>query len=165
NATDGTTRVAVDAIMAASRPHHFLSLRKEGMSAIFTTKGNGDCHVILRGGKQTNYDAESIEQVINSLKDAKLTPRLMVDFSHANSMKQHKKQFDAGRDVCQQIASGSDAIFGIMIESHLVEGRQDVKDIDKLVYGQSITDACLGWDDSEQLIAELSDAVAKRLQG
>ncbi|MDX1519254.1 MAG: 3-deoxy-7-phosphoheptulonate synthase AroG [Gammaproteobacteria bacterium] len=165
NATDGTTRVAVDAIMAASRPHHFLSLRKEGMSAIFETLGNDDCHVILRGGKEPNYDRESIARVIQQLSDAGLTPRLMVDFSHANSMKQHKLQLDAGRDVCGQIAGGSDAIFGVMIESHLVEGRQDVNDKDKLVYGQSITDACIGWEDTEHLIAELSEAVSKRMQG
>ncbi len=164
NATDGTTRVAVDAIMSASRPHNFLSLRKEGTSAIFRTKGNADCHVILRGGKQPNYDADSIGQVITELEKAGLNTRLMVDFSHANSMKQHKKQLDSGADVCQQVATGSESIFGVMIESHLVEGRQDVNDIDKLVYGQSITDACLGWDDTEGLIAELSAASAKRMQ-
>lgn len=164
NATDGTTRVAVDAIMSASRPHNFLSLRKEGTSAIFRTTGNSDCHVILRGGKQPNYDADSIQAVIDELNKNNLTPRLMVDFSHANSMKQHKKQLDSGRDVCQQVANGSDAIFGVMIESHLIEGRQDVKDKDQLVYGQSITDACLGWEDTETLIGELSEAAAKRMQ-
>lgn len=164
NATDGSTRVAVDAIMAASRPHNFLSLRKEGTSAIFTTLGNEDCHVILRGGKEPNYDAKSIAHVIQQLMDADLTPRLMVDFSHANSMKQHKLQLDAGRNVCQQIAGGSDAIFGVMIESHLVEGRQDVKEVKNLVYGQSITDACLGWDDTSQLVSELAEAAAKRMQ-
>lgn len=164
NATDGTTRVAVDAIMSASRPHNFLSLRKEGTSAIFRTTGNSDCHVILRGGKQPNYDADSIQAVIDELNKNNLTPRLMVDFSHANSMKQHKKQLDSGRDVCQQVANGSDSIFGVMIESHLIEGRQDVKDKDQLVYGQSITDACLGWEDTETLIGELSEAAAKRMQ-
>lgn len=164
NATDGSTRVAIDAVMAASRPHHFLSLRKEGTSAIFTTRGNEDCHVILRGGKQPNYDADSIAATVQQLKANNLTPRLMVDFSHANSMKQHKKQLDAGRDVCEQLAAGSDAIFGVMIESHLVEGRQDVIDVGKLQYGQSITDACLGWDDTTELLQMLSEAAAARMQ-
>ncbi len=165
NATDGTTRVAVDAIMAACRPHHFLSLRKEGTSAIFSTRGNEDCHVILRGGREPNYDAESIAAVVEQLEKSQLPPRLMVDLSHANSMKQHKMQIDAGEDVCRQIAGGSGAIFGVMIESHLVEGRQDVVDVDKLVYGQSITDACLGWEDTEQLLARLAEASARRLDG
>lgn len=162
NGTNGTTQMAVDAIRAASMPHHFLSLRKEGSSAIFTTTGNYDCHIILRGGKQPNYDAESINKVALELESAKLPVRIMIDFSHANSEKQHKKQLDVGRNVAFQIGNGDNRIFGVMIESHLVEGKQNVVAGEDLVYGQSITDACLGWDDSEVLIRELAEAVKER---
>ena len=163
NGTDGTTKVAVDAIGSASRPHHFLSLRKEGNSAIFSTAGNPYCHVILRGGKTPNYDAASIEQASAELEKAGLEPRIMVDFSHANSFKKHEKQMDVGRDVAGQLSSGENRIFGIMVESHLVEGRQDVVDGKAETYGQSITDACLGWEDTETLIGELAEASAKRM--
>jgi len=162
NGTYGTTQMAIDAIRAASMPHHFLSLRKEGSSAIFTTTGNQDCHIILRGGKTPNYDAENIQRVANELEAAKLPSRIMVDFSHANSEKQHKKQLTVGRDVASQIAAGDKRIFGVMIESHLVEGNQKVLEGEKLTYGQSITDACLGWDDSEVLLRELAQAVKQR---
>ena len=162
NGTYGTTQMAVDAIGAASRPHHFLSLRKEGSSAIFTTSGNLDCHIILRGGKQPNYDAENIDKVAAELEKAGLPARIMVDFSHANSSKQHKKQIDVGHNVASQIAGGEQRIFGVMIESHLQEGNQKVVPGQELVYGQSITDACLGWEDSERLIRELAEAVQKR---
>ncbi len=163
NGTDGTTRVAVDAIGSASRPHHFLSLRKEGNSAIFSTTGNSDCHVILRGGKEPNFDSDNIERAATELEAAGLDSRIMVDFSHANSFKQPLKQMDAGKDVAQQLISGETRIFGVMIESHLVEGRQDSVEGKELVYGQSITDACLGWENSEKMIAELAEAASKRM--
>jgi 3-deoxy-7-phosphoheptulonate synthase len=162
NGTYGTTQMAIDAIRAASMPHHFLSLRKEGSSAIFTTTGNQDCHIILRGGKTPNYDADSINKVAAELKVASLPARIMIDFSHGNSEKQHKKQLEVGRNVAAQIAGGDMRTFGVMIESHLVEGNQKVIAGEKLVYGQSITDACLGWDDNEVLIRELAEAVKQR---
>ena len=162
NGTDGTIKIAVDAIGAAIRPHHFLSMRKEGNSAIFSTKGNPDSHIILRGGKSPNYDPESINQAAKELEAAKLPARIMVDFSHANSRKQHQIQMEVGSDVATQIANGDTRIFGMMIESHLVAGRQDVVPGKPLVYGQSITDACLGWDDTVQLIATLANASSKR---
>ena len=159
NGTYGTTQIAIDAIRAAAHSHHFLSLRKEGSSAIFTTSGNQDCHIILRGGKEPNYDAEHIKRVASELSNADLPARIMVDFSHANSNKQHQKQLDVGRNVAAQIAAGEQRIFGVMIESHLVEGNQKVIPGEELVYGQSITDACLGWEDSEVLIRELAKSV------
>lgn len=164
NSTDGTTKVAVDAIGAAMRPHHFLSLRKEGNSAIFSTKGNPDCHIILRGGKSPNFDHESIEHTARELESAKLPVRIMVDFSHANSRKQYEIQVDVGKNVAEQIENGEDRIFGVMIESHLVAGRQDVTRDKPLVYGQSITDACLGWEDTEKLIETLAKASARRIK-
>lgn len=163
NGTDGTTRVAVDAIGSASRPHHFLSLRKEGNSAIFSTSGNPYCHVILRGGKKPNYDHDSIEAAAKELEAAGLDSRIMVDFSHANSFKQHEKQMDVGKSVAEQLTSGENRIFGIMIESHLVAGRQNVIEGEDLTYGQSITDACLGWEDTESLIETLALAAKARM--
>jgi len=162
NGTLGTTQLAIDAIRAASQPHHFLSLRKEGNSAIFTTKGNNDCHIILRGGKQPNYDAVSVNKVASELKDANLPERIMIDLSHANSRKQHKLQLEVGRNISEQISAGDHRIFGVMVESNLVEGRQDIKPGKKLVYGQSITDACLGWEDTEKLLRDLAVAANKR---
>jgi len=163
NGTDGTIRIAVDAIGAAMRPHHFLSLRKEGNSAIFSTTGNPDSHIILRGGtKSPNYDPASIDQAAKELEAAKLPARIMIDFSHANSRKQHQIQMDVGKDVAAQIAGNDKRIFGVMIESHLVAGRQDIVPGKLPVYGQSITDACLGWEDTTQLIATLAEASAKR---
>lgn len=162
NGTDGTTKVAVDAIGAAVRPHHFLSLRKEGNSGIFSTTGNPDCHIILRGGKQPNYDAASIDKVAGELQRAGLPTNIMVDFSHANSSKQHELQMDVGTAVCNQIAAGDKRIFGVMIESHLIAGRQDIIEGKELTYGQSITDACLAWEDTEILIGKLAAAVQKR---
>ena len=158
NGTDGTIQVAVDAIRAAASPHHFLSLRKEGSSAIFATRGNEDCHVILRGGKQTNFDSASINQTAAQLEKAKLPVRIMIDLSHANSSKQHKNQLLAGADVAAQVAAGDSRIFGLMIESHLCEGRQDVVDGKPLTYGQSITDACISWEDTEVLLKDLAAA-------
>ena len=162
NGTDGNITIAVDAIRAASQPHHFLSMKKEGNSAIFTTKGNEDCHVILRGGRKPNYDPESIAATAAALQAAGLPQRIMVDFSHANSSKQHLKQVDVGNTIANQIKAGEQRIFGVMIESHLVAGRQDVIEGKELVYGQSITDACLGWEDTEMLLHELAAASARR---
>jgi len=162
NATYGTIKVAIDAIGAASEPHHFLSVRKEGNLAIFSTTGNKDCHVILRGGKQPNYGTEHITQTANDLAAANLPQCIMVDLSHANSSKQHKNQILVGHNICDQLASGEKSIFGVMIESHLVEGRQDVVEGKELTYGQSITDACLGWEDTISLISDLANAVNKR---
>jgi len=162
NGTDGNIRIAIDAIRAASQPHHFLSMKKEGNSAIFSTRGNTDCHVILRGGKQPNYDSASISATADALAAAKLPQRIMVDFSHANSSKQYQLQMEVGRDVGRQISQGEERIFGVMIESHLVAGRQDVMPGKALTHGQSITDACLGWEDSVTLIRELATAAQKR---
>lgn len=162
NGTDGTLRVAIDAIGAASRPHNFLSLTKEGHSAIFATTGNDDCHIILRGGKQPNYDADSVNGALDELAKAELPKKLMVDFSHANSQKQHQRQLDVAKDVAKQISVGNDGIMGAMIESHLIAGRQDVEEGKELVYGQSITDACINWEDSETILRELATAVQQR---
>ena len=166
NGTDGNIKIATDAIQAASRPHHFLSVHKNGQVAIVETKGNKDCHVILRGGKAPNYDAKSVESACQELEAAKLPGTLMVDCSHANSSKQHELQLVVARDIADQIASGSKRIFGVMIESHLQAGNQKFTpgkdDPAKLEYGKSITDACLGWDDSLQALQALADAVKRR---
>jgi len=166
NGTDGNIRIATDAIQAAARGHHFLSVHKNGQVAIVQTQGNRDCHVILRGGKTPNYDAASVQAACEDLSKAGLPPSLMVDCSHANSSKQHHRQMDVARDVAQQIGAGSRQIFGVMVESHLHEGAQKFtpgKDtVSALAYGQSITDACLGWDDSTQLLDVLSQAVEQR---
>jgi 3-deoxy-7-phosphoheptulonate synthase len=163
NGTDGNIRIATDAIQAAARGHHFLSVHKNGQVAIVQTNGNKDCHVILRGGKTPNYDAASVAASVKELEAAKLSPRLMVDCSHANSSKQHEKQLDVARDIAGQIAGGSRHVFGVMVESHIEAGAQKFtpgKDkLDQLRYGQSITDACLGWDDSLQVLEVLSQAV------
>ena len=166
NGTDGNIRIATDAIQAAARGHHFLSVHKNGQVAIVQTNGNKDCHVILRGGKGPNYDAASVAAACKDLEASKLPQRLMVDFSHANSSKQHMKQLDVAHDIAAQIAGGSTSVFGVMIESHLVAGAQKFTpgkdDPSKLVYGQSITDACLGWEDSVAAIDVLSQAVKQR---
>ena len=170
NGTDGNIRIATDAIQAAARGHHFLSVHKNGQVAIVQTQGNQDCHVILRGGKAPNYDAASVQAACDDLSKAGLPPTLMVDCSHANSSKQHRKQIDVAQDIAAQIAGGSRQVFGVMVESHLVEGAQKFtpgKDkVEALAYGQSITDACLGWDDSVGVLAQLSEAVlARRARG
>jgi 3-deoxy-7-phosphoheptulonate synthase len=162
NATNGTIRVAMDAIRSSSRPHHFLSVTKEGHSAIFSTHGNPDCHVILRGGSRPNYDSESINIASEEMENHGLSPRLMIDFSHANSRKQHTRQLLVGRDVASQVARGDVRIIGTMIESFLVAGRQDRVEGLPLTYGQSITDACISWEDSEPLLETLADAASKR---
>ena len=162
NGTDGTLSIAIDAIRAASQPHNFLSLTKAGHSAIFSTTGNEDCHIILRGGREPNYDAQNVAIAVNELEGAGLNPKLMIDFSHANSRKQHEKQIEVGHDVASQIAAGNKHIMGVMIESHLKAGRQNVEPGKELVYGQSITDACIGWEDSEPLLRVLAEAVRQR---
>jgi 3-deoxy-7-phosphoheptulonate synthase len=166
NGTDGNIRIATDAIQAAARGHHFLSVHKNGQVAIVQTNGNRDCHVILRGGKAPNYDAASVEAACKDLEAAKLPPTLMVDCSHANSSKQHQKQIDVARDIAGQIAGGSNRVFGVMVESHLQAGAQKFtpgKDqLSGLEYGKSITDACIGWDDSVQVLETLSQAVKTR---
>jgi len=166
NGTDGNIRIATDAIQSAGRGHHFLSVHKNGQVAIVNTAGNPDCHVILRGGKTPNYDAASVEAACAELQKADLDAALMVDCSHANSAKQHQRQKDVARDVAAQIAGGSRRVFGLMIESHLLAGAQKFTpgqdDIATLTYGQSITDACLGWDDSVATLAELAQAVQQR---
>lgn len=162
NGTDGGAKVAIDAIKAAASPHHFLSVTKEGESAIFATKGNEDCHVILRGGKTPNYDANSIAAVCDQLAEAGLAPVLMVDCSHGNSQKLYKNQMVVVDDVATQIAGGDARIIGVMLESHLNEGRQDHTPGCSLNYGQSITDACLGWDDSVSVLETLAAAVKVR---
>ncbi|MCG6886664.1 MAG: 3-deoxy-7-phosphoheptulonate synthase AroG [Proteobacteria bacterium] len=164
NGTDGTLRIAIDAVRAASQPHNFLSLTKAGHSAIFATTGNEDCHIILRGGNEPNYDAASVAEAVQQLQSAEVIDKLMIDCSHANSYKQFKRQIEVGRDVATQIASGNEHIMGVMIESNLVEGRQDNQPGRKLVYGQSITDACISWEDSEPLLRELARAVEQRRQ-
>jgi 3-deoxy-7-phosphoheptulonate synthase len=162
NGTDGNIKIAVDAIRAAQAPHHFLSVTKAGHSAIVSTAGNEDCHIILRGGKQPNYDAASVDAAAKGLAEAGLAQRLMIDFSHSNSSKNSQKQMDVGQDVARQIADGEDRIFGIMVESHLKAGRQDLLPGKPLVYGQSITDGCIGWEDSRKLLDTLAEAVRKR---
>ena len=170
NGTDGNIRIATDAIQAAARGHHFLSVHKNGQVAIVHTDGNPDCHVILRGGKAPNYDAASVAAACADLQAAKLPATLMVDCSHANSLKQHEKQLDVARDVAAQIAGGSRQVFGVMVESNIHAGAQKFTpgkgDVNALTYGQSITDACLGWEGSEAVLAVLDEAVrARRARG
>jgi 3-deoxy-7-phosphoheptulonate synthase len=166
NGTDGNLKIACDAIQAAARPHHFLSVHKNGQVAIVETKGNKDCHVILRGGRLPNYDDQSVAAACQALTEAKLSPALMVDCSHANSSKQYQRQIDVAKDIAGQLRAGSRQIFGVMVESHLLDGAQKFtpgKDQPgALVYGQSITDACIGWDDSLGVLQVLSDAVKAR---
>ncbi len=169
NGTDGNIKIATDAIQAAARGHHFLSVHKNGQVAIVQTQGNKDCHVILRGGKTPNYDADSVAAACKELEASKLPATLMVDFSHANSSKQHKRQVDVAKDIAAQIAGGSRQVFGVMVESHIHEGAQKFTpgkdDVNALEYGKSITDACIGWDDSEEVLQILSDAVKARRHG
>ena len=163
NATDGGINIAIDAINSAMSPHHFLSVTKEGRSAIFSTSGNNDAHIILRGGNnQPNYDAVNVEKVRLGLEKAGLPLKIMIDFSHSNSLKQCQRQLIVAEDVAKQIAAGDRRIFGAMVESHLISGRQDTIEGQPLTYGQSITDACLGWDDTVQLLNDLALAVKKR---
>ena len=166
NGTDGNLKIAVDAIQAASRPHHFLSVHKNGQVAIVSTKGNRDCHAILRGGKAPNYDAASVQAACQELQAAGLRPSLMVDCNHANSNKQPERQLDVARELAAQIGGGSTQVFGIMVESHIHGGAQKFtpgkNDVSKLEYGKSITDACIGWDGTQTIIQTLADAVRAR---
>ncbi|MEN9760302.1 MAG: 3-deoxy-7-phosphoheptulonate synthase AroG [Pseudomonadota bacterium] len=162
NGTDGNLRIAFDAIKAASQPHHFLSVTKGGYSAIVSTNGNEDCHVILRGGKQPNFDAASVDAACKEAAGAALACRLMVDASHGNSQKKPENQALVAADIARQLAAGETRIFGVMVESHLVAGRQDLKPGQPLTYGQSITDGCLGWDESIAVLETLAEGVRKR---
>lgn len=162
NGTDGNIKIAADAVGAASNPHHFLSVTKQGDTAIVATAGNPDCHVILRGGKQPNYDAASVADACQVLARAGLDTRLMVDASHANSLKKPENQPKVIEDIATQLESGEERIVGVMVESHLVGGRQDLVDGQPLVYGQSITDGCIDWDSTVQVLQRLASAVRSR---
>ncbi len=162
NGTDGNLKIAVDAIKAAAARHHFISITKSGHVAVFKTAGNEDCHVILRGGKSTNYDAASVNAACAELAAAGLRQQVMIDFSHANSQKQYLRQIDVCHDVAGQIAAGDTRIIGAMMESHINPGRQDLCPGKPLAYGVSITDACLGWNETEPLLEELAEAVRQR---
>ncbi|MGD8110797.1 3-deoxy-7-phosphoheptulonate synthase AroG [Vibrio sp. TRT 21S02] len=165
NGTDGNIKIASDAIRSASASHHFLSVTKYGHSAIIETAGNPDCHIILRGGKEPNYSADHVGAIKQELEKSGLPQKVMIDFSHANSSKQYQRQMVVAEDVCSQVAGGEDAVFGVMIESHLVEGRQDLVDGVAPTYGQSLTDACIGWEDTEKVLRQLADAVTARRNG
>ena len=162
NGTDGNVRIACDAILAARQRHHFLSVHKNGQVAIVETRGNEDCHLILRGGRTPNYDAASVAAACEALAAAGLEERLMIDLSHANSAKDHRRQKDVAADVCAQLRAGERRIVGAMVESNLKGGRQDIVAGRPLVYGQSVTDACLGWEESVPLVEELAAAVRRR---
>jgi 3-deoxy-7-phosphoheptulonate synthase len=166
NGTDGNVKIAVDALLAARQSHHFLSVHKSGQVAIVETRGNDDCHIILRGGKAPNYDAASVQAACEELKKAKLPERLMIDCSHANSSKQYQRQVDVARDIAGQIGAGERRIVGVMVESNLVEGRQDLEPGKPLKFGQSVTDPCLGWETSVALLDTLASGVkARRKRG
>ncbi|KII76151.1 3-deoxy-7-phosphoheptulonate synthase AroG [Vibrio renipiscarius] len=162
NGTDGNIKIASDAIRSAGASHHFLSVTKYGHSAIIETAGNPDCHIILRGGKEPNYSAEHVGAIKQELEASGLPQKVMIDFSHANSSKEYKRQMVVAEDVAAQLAAGEDAIFGVMIESHLVEGRQDLVDGKAPTYGQSITDGCINWADTETTLRQLAQAVQQR---
>ena len=165
NGTDGNVRIAIDAIKAASQPHHFLSVTKGGHSAIVSTNGNEDCHIILRGGKTPNYDADSVAAACDAMGRAGLAQKVMIDASHANSSKRPENQVPVTGAIADQIAAGDSRIIGVMVESHLVAGRQDLADgarLDDLVYGQSVTDGCIGWDDSVAVLERLAASVRER---
>lgn len=162
NGTDGNLKIAIDAVRAAARPHHFLGVTKAGRSAVFETRGNPDCHIILRGGSHPNYDADSVAAACDQLAKAGLPETLMIDFSHANSAKKYERQRIVADDVGAQISGGERRIIGVMVESNLVAGRQDIVNGKAEVYGQSVTDECLGWDDTASLLEHLAEAVRTR---
>jgi len=162
NSTDGGLKIAIDAVHAATRPHVFMSLTKRGHSAIFSTTGNNDCHIILRGGKRPNYDSGSIKEAADLLEKNGLKAQLMIDCSHANSSKDYHRQVDVCSDIAAQISDGEQRIVGAMLESHLVEGRQEVVEGQQLKYGQSVTDACISWEATEGLLRKLAEAVKAR---
>ena len=159
NGTDGGVQIAIDAVRAAAHPHRFLGVTEQGLAGIVSTRGNPDCHVILRGGQDgPNYDTASVQKTLAALRDAGLPARVMIDTSHGNSDKDHRRQPAVARDIAAQIAQGEPGIIGVMMESFLVDGRQDLKDRKHLVYGQSITDACMGWETTVPLLGELAAA-------
>ncbi len=160
NGTDGNLKIAIDAIGAASHPHHFLSVTKAGHSAIVRTSGNPDCHIILRGGKEPNYSHEHVSAAVEQLQNNQVTPFLMIDCSHANSHKDYRQQMTVAKDIAAQIQAGEQHIMGVMVESNLAEGRQDKPE----KYGQSITDACIGWEETEAMLALLAQAAQTRQQ-
>jgi 3-deoxy-7-phosphoheptulonate synthase len=162
NGTDGNVKIAVDALLAARQKHHFLSVHKSGQVAIVETRGNDDCHIILRGGKSPNYDSASVQAACAELARAGLPERLMIDCSHANAAKDYRRQAAVAADIGRQVAAGERRIVGVMVESHLLEGRQELEAGKPLAFGQSITDACLGWDDSVKLLEGLATAVSER---
>jgi 3-deoxy-7-phosphoheptulonate synthase len=162
NGTDGNVKIAIDAVQAASHPHHFLAVTKAGRTAIASTAGNADCHVILRGGKTPNYEATHVEAVSAQLQAAGLEPRMMIDVSHGNSSKRPENQPLVIADIARQIAGGERRIAGVMVESHLKAGRQDLVPGQPLVYGQSVTDGCIDWDSTTDVLATLADAVTQR---
>ena len=164
NGTDGNVRIAAEAVKSASHPHHFMAVTKGGRSAIAATSGNEDCHVILRGGRAPNYDAASVDTASSELHRAGVNPRLMIDTSHANSGKKPENQPAVAADIAGQVAGGERRIMGVMIESHLVAGRQDVVPGMRLTYGQSITDGCIDWETTVPMLEQLADAVAARRQ-
>jgi len=165
NGTDGSVKIAADAVLAAQASHAFMGMTKMGQAAVFETRGNRDCHVILRGGKQPNYDAASVQAACDALTAAKLRPQVMIDLSHANSSKQHRRQIEVGSDVAKQIAAGDQRVVGVMIESHLHEGRQDIVAGQPLAWGVSVTDACISFEQTRPLLSELADAVRQRRTG
>jgi 3-deoxy-7-phosphoheptulonate synthase len=162
NGTDGNVKIAVDAVQAASQPHHFMAVTKDGQAAVATTSGNGDCHVILRGGKAPNYDAASVDAACTAIDKAGLAGRVMIDVSHANSGKKPENQPLVVEDIAVRIAAGERRILGVMVESHLLGGRQELQPGQPLRYGQSITDGCLDWDSSVQVLQRLAQAVRQR---
>jgi len=163
NGTDGGVQIAIDAVRAAAHPHSFLGVTERGLAGIVSTRGNADCHVILRGGQGgPNYDAASVQKVLASLRDAGLPPRVMIDTSHGNSEKDYRRQPVVAREIAAQVAQGERGIIGVLMESFLVDGRQDLRDPTKLVYGQSITDACMGWEMTVPVLRELAAAVRAR---
>jgi 3-deoxy-7-phosphoheptulonate synthase len=163
NGTDGSVKVAVDAVLSTRNPHRFLSLTQSGQVSIFETAGNEDSHIILRGGSSgTNYDSKSVDAACAALIKAGLSPQVMIDFSHANSAKQHKRQLAVAEDVGHQVAGGDRRIIGVMVESHILEGRQEIGPREAMAYGQSVTDACLHWEDSAALLRQLAGAVTQR---
>ncbi len=163
NGTDGGVQIAIDAIRSSAHPHRFLGVTEQGLCAIVATRGNPDCHVILRGGQSgPNYDSLSVQKTVAALSDARLNPRLMIDTSHGNSEKDYRRQPLVARDITAQLAQGEPGIFGIMMESFLADGRQDLLKPSALVYGQSITDACMGWEMTVPVLRELAEAVRAR---
>ena len=163
NGTDGGVQIAIDALRAVAHPHRFLGVTEQGLAGIVSTRGNPDCHVILRGGQSgPNYDAGSVGKTLDALRDAGLPARLMIDTSHGNSEKDYRRQPIVARDIGKQVAQGETGIVGLMMESFLVDGRQDLRDPARLVYGQSVTDACMGWETTVPVLRELADAVRQR---